>query len=519
MRIPWGLGGLVTVILSIMAWLPVEVILRSIVLDDTFYYAKIAWHVAYSGKFSFDGVNPTNGFHPLWLALIVPLAAIFPEPESLLRAMLLLQALLAGLGAGLLWDFLARFSRSRIDTAISWGAILLLYYANWILFSGMEGALVFLMLILSLRLYEDFTAAPTWHKAFYMGLVWGGLFLARIDSAFLLAGVGVAWVFLPQSKQYRKGIILASSIAASLLLLYLMLNWHFFGHPLPVNALIKTSGQSPLANLSRFAAAIGNLFRVGEIGGYILLGSVAGALVVGALRYKHQLNSLTEGHLLSALDGVILCSALLHGMTVAFMTGSIYPWYLFLESLAIGWLFLRATQIWTKARWMLRIGFVSMMFWVWFPILRMRWTPAHRELHPALYEMALWIKAHLPPDAVIGSFDAGIIGYFSERQVVNLDGLVNSIDFVPYAVGDSVYVYLKKRQIGYLAQFFREDIYQDGRLSGSEAAWRALLCDTLYMRRFQYRRTGIFSPQKEAQGYALVLRLRKNGICPDKKAG
>jgi hypothetical protein len=36
-----------------------------------------------------------------------------------------------------------------------------------------------------------------------------------------------------------------------------------------------------------------------------------------------------------------------------------------------------------------------------------------------------WIRRALPPDAVLGARDAGKLGWFSGRKVVNLDGLIN----------------------------------------------------------------------------------------------
>ncbi|MCX8112234.1 MAG: hypothetical protein N3E49_03430 [Bacteroidia bacterium] len=125
-----------------------------------------------------------------------------------------------------------------------------------------------------------------------------------------------------------------------------------------------------------------------------------------------------------------------------------------------------------------------------------------------LYEGALWMKAHLPPNTRVGSFDAGIVGYFSELPVTNLDGLVNSVSFIPYALGDSVYRYLKKEGIAYLAQFFRGGIYEDGRLAGSRSEWEALLGDTLYMRPFIYSSTGIFSAVPQIQSYFMILKLQ-----------
>ena len=47
-----------------------------------------------------------------------------------------------------------------------------------------------------------------------------------------------------------------------------------------------------------------------------------------------------------------------------------------------------------------------------------------------LYLGALWARDHLPEDTTIWAGDAGILGYFSDRTVVNIDGLANDYDFL-----------------------------------------------------------------------------------------
>ena len=42
--------------------------------DDSFYYGGIARELATTGSSSFDGLHPTNGYHPLWLWLQTPVA-------------------------------------------------------------------------------------------------------------------------------------------------------------------------------------------------------------------------------------------------------------------------------------------------------------------------------------------------------------------------------------------------------------------------------------------------------------
>ena len=44
--------------------------------DDVFYYFKVAQNVAEGYGFSFDGINLTNGFHPLWMAICIPIFSL-----------------------------------------------------------------------------------------------------------------------------------------------------------------------------------------------------------------------------------------------------------------------------------------------------------------------------------------------------------------------------------------------------------------------------------------------------------
>ncbi len=62
---------------------------------------------------------------------------------------------------------------------------------------------------------------------------------------------------------------------------------------------------------------------------------------------------------------------------------------------------------------------------------------------------AEWIREHVDDDVSIGSFNAGIIGYMSERNVVNLDGLVNN-SVVRYLEEKRLWDYVRERKIGYL---------------------------------------------------------------------
>jgi hypothetical protein len=46
------------------------------VRDDAYYYFKVAQNIAQGLGSTFDGINPTNGYHPLWMLICIPIFAL-----------------------------------------------------------------------------------------------------------------------------------------------------------------------------------------------------------------------------------------------------------------------------------------------------------------------------------------------------------------------------------------------------------------------------------------------------------
>src|SRR5687768_648390 len=44
--------------------------------DDAYYYFKVAQNIAEGHGSTFDGINPTNGYHPLWALICIPIFAL-----------------------------------------------------------------------------------------------------------------------------------------------------------------------------------------------------------------------------------------------------------------------------------------------------------------------------------------------------------------------------------------------------------------------------------------------------------
>ena len=97
----WIAFFLIAYSLSVAGWLLANGI--HVTMEDGFYYFKIAQNIAQGEGSSFDGINPTNGYHPLWQLCLVPIFWLTSHTGSALLIGKILQAILMALGAALIY--------------------------------------------------------------------------------------------------------------------------------------------------------------------------------------------------------------------------------------------------------------------------------------------------------------------------------------------------------------------------------------------------------------------------------
>src|SRR5271165_7009287 len=68
---------------------------RMAFVDDAYYYFVVARHLVHNGQSTFDGFTLTNGYHPLWMALIALQYKFLGDSQLRTRAI----EFLLGLGA------------------------------------------------------------------------------------------------------------------------------------------------------------------------------------------------------------------------------------------------------------------------------------------------------------------------------------------------------------------------------------------------------------------------------------
>jgi hypothetical protein len=76
--------------------------------------------------------------------------------------------------------------------------------------------------------------------------------------------------------------------------------------------------------------------------------------------------------------------------------------------------------------------------------------PNLRSIQLANRDAGVWVDQNLPTDAVLASWDAGVLGYFAQRSTINLDGVVNSFAFQDARDAGQVGPFLQDRGVGWI---------------------------------------------------------------------
>ncbi|MEW6241758.1 MAG: hypothetical protein AB1564_13205 [Chloroflexota bacterium] len=169
--------------------------------DDAYYYFKVAQNITEGRGATFDGVNPTNGYHPLWMLVCIPVFALARFDLILpLRILLIIIGALHAATAVLLYRLIERiFSRPLgILAAMAWATSR--YILTHFNMMGLETTLTAFAMVLFLYWMQEFER--TWRgQAVRPGqiaaLAGAGLLVlfSRLDSVFLVLLFGLWIVF------------------------------------------------------------------------------------------------------------------------------------------------------------------------------------------------------------------------------------------------------------------------------------------------------------------------------------
>ncbi|HEY6560734.1 MAG TPA: hypothetical protein VI072_25825 [Polyangiaceae bacterium] len=415
-------------------------ILHTTVPDDAFYYFGVARHITLGDPPSIDGYTPTNGYHPLWMAALVPVYWLIDSKELItpIRVAMLLGAVFDTASALLLWQIARRIGLGVTGIALALVFFLLNPHQVVNATCGLETALALCMLLLAVALYVTArTSEPsTVPKPFRFGLVLGLAVLGRTDQAIFAAALfgASAWALF-RSAGPRRALTWGASTAAAAVAVYvpwLAYSLHTTG------TIVQSSGVA----LSFIHRQIPHIWGSGQPGFGLsverawasILESAAlifrwfgvSALAAGALAFAGLTYALSGAERRRALFARTRTLApFLGGMVVLFFAHSVArmvfrEWYTapFIAAAALmigvfGDLLVTSMRP-TLLAYLMLAGAAGT--WLWGAALD--WG---RPLYP--YQGLAGSPSN---DIREGHSDCGVVSYFTGRGITNLDGIVNS---------------------------------------------------------------------------------------------
>jgi hypothetical protein len=501
------------VLLIAQAFVPIrEFVLRG---DDAFYYFGVAASFPRLGAWSFDSIHTTNGVQPLWAGILSVLAQLLSwfgltDPGTVARIFVALAVILLFASSLVLFRLL-RATVSTGTAIVAAGAFLFPMGIVWARAWGMENDLYALLLISTIAYFHlVFLTRPDRVGATVLGVLLGLLVLARLNAitfVVLLLGFFLLWRAGTPLRDRLPAAALAACVAFLVAVPYFAANYAITGHATPISGTVKAISTTDYLRERHIGNRLSPSFvasvyddysssvswfirsRAGDafwaVGGRALTTNAPRTAWLGAALAFFALAPLLLGQPREWIGFLgerfrrlrPFAYVLVFAVVDAIVSIALYPTELFYAM--VRWWFvpqeivivvlvatLLAASLGYAGRRLLTdrrrvtivtVGLAALLVFHGQQMFRFYWSEGIRyrdwnqSFNGEMYRAAGWIRAHTPPRAVIGSWNAGVLGYYSRRKVEDLDGLVNGYEIVPYLRRNQIVAFIEHERLGYLA--------------------------------------------------------------------
>ena len=225
------------------------VLLNWYLTDDAFYYFKTAQNITEGHGITFDGISPTNGFHPLWMLFCIPVFAFARIDLYLpLRILVVVQGLLNAVSGYLLYRILAEKVSKPLGilAASLWMFLIPIHAVTTKL--GLESGLNALSIFWLVFLTSKFQAGDSEKKTsllWLIGLAGVVCLFSRLDNIFIVGMIGI-WLVFHDNQIRRNAMLDFLIITLSVLISYYVriqvtdniLNFLPFAYTLLISSLV-----------------------------------------------------------------------------------------------------------------------------------------------------------------------------------------------------------------------------------------------------------------------------------------
>ncbi len=427
-----------------------EAIVR-VVPDDAFYYLTVARNIASDAGSTFDGVHSTNGYHPLWMLMLIPIARL--EMDSYLRFALLLGVALNLFTALILFKGLRQVIHSEWLAVFGAGLYFIWPPVVAASLNGLETSLT--TALFAATFYTCVIVdSPSIKYEVIVGSLLAALFLARTDTIFYVVAFDIVVLLRARPGYRRRRAIVVGGIATLGVIPWLLWNWLNFGSimqssgiaaPYVLHFLYSLSGHSASDSLAQSGVYFVSYLLVGGPFLWIVLGAGVTLILTARAQRRTEIVLVEKPRQMLRLTLLLWLAGFALIFVHTFIRWYPRPWYfdqlywlsaltlcLTAEAITAGGPFSQRIHLPRSGRRTLRsaavlIGCVAAGLVV---------VSSERMLTSGIYpwqvemlDSARWLAVNTNVHDASAAFNAGILGYFSGRRVVNLDGVIDNAAF------------------------------------------------------------------------------------------
>ena len=453
-------------------------------VDDGYYYFGIARHVVDGAGSTFGGLDHTNGYHPMWLIVLLP---IFAALHNRYHALLGVKILSAMLWVIALREVSALSAKANARAAFAIGLVPTSLYVAFaprsLPFAGVETGLVLVALLAAIRVLVDPTTGRRSNR--FLAVLFAFAVASRLDAVFCVT----AFAFYAASRPGEESDgTLSTRVRAAIFLLIpsgmivvvqALVNRIWFGELITVSTRSKSLADPG----SRHVALSDYFFDPRSLPTFVGIGTVSLVAVVVAFLVALSRRKNAHGQVIYRLAQCLVMLWSTEFVSTAIFDSQSswpqWPWYFFgsfivlmlapgiviaallpdldswfaqrtarLRSLQSGGSRSRSNRSLPAATALITAVVLGVGIGVA--------TKQSGEINTFYDQNAAAISkldGVLPSDAVIAMGDrAGVIGYFLDRPMVQLEGIVNSNEYLDTLEDDSVAQWLRDRNVTYYAK-------------------------------------------------------------------
>lgn len=450
-----------------MAWLPMHYLIGHAVPDDAFYYFQTARNIVHGHGVSVDGEVWANGFHPLWMLMLIPIFAVFRgDSETPIHVALTLSALLTSASGVLLYLTARRLGLGGLAALIATALYLFHPIVVFMSINGLETGLNLSIFVAVLYCFVRAHQKPSTAAYILASSAAGLLILSRTDYSIAAAAMLLSLTWRSRRPESIGTLVLPAVLITAPWFLW---NQIVFGSPLQGSAdavpyvghkLFRQSDSSTLGMLHHAAEQM----REGALSTlpyfyFTPTRATAGIAVAFVVLIVLTAAIITSPAARPAVRDFRRLAVPAAGLGAQFVVHAGIRWYLRewylvavfpLIALTIALVAQAALESRLRLAGAALLGAIVLTATV--PTATRTyghgWYPVQLDMLAA----ARWIDASTPRDTRVGTFNSGLVGYYSHRQTINLDGVMNP-DASDAIRRRELGAYLDRRGIDLLADF------------------------------------------------------------------